>query len=475
MVLPTIAHISLKENIMQVHNKELFENMNIKKAVLALALPTVLSQLVSVIYNMADTFFIGKLNDPAQVAATTLAMPVFAVLTGIANLFGIGGASLVSRSLGENDTHKAKKCVSFCIFSCIGVAFLYSLVMYFFRSGIIYAIGADSSTYIYCEEYIIRTIVIGGIPTALASTLAHLLRSEGFAKEAGFGISMGGILNIILDPIFIFTFDLQISGAASATALSNVITLVYFCFVIKKNKKKSIISFDIRNYSLSGSIPKEIILVGFPATLMNIMSIFSNIILHRLLSIYSTEAIAGMGIAKKIDLIAFAVANGISQGVLPLVGYNYAAKNYRRMAESLKVTFLYSFGISLVSTVFLFVFSVPVSSAFISDEQTVMYAHEFLRIICTTCPCVSVTMISITTLQATGKKFWPMVLSFLRKGGVDIPAMLIMQSLMGINGIAWASPIADVAAMAVSAVMFGLFMKNTNKMLKEESGKYEQC
>lgn len=454
---------------MKATNKDLFESTNVRKAVLTLALPTVMSQLITVIYNMADTFFIGKLNNPNQVAATTLAMPVFAVLTGISNLFGIGGASLISRCLGKDDMDKAKECMAFSIWGCIGVAFLYSAVMFTGRKFIIPLIGASEATYKYCEQYIIRTIVIGGIPTVLASTLSHILRAEGFAKHAGFGISMGGVLNIILDPIFIFAFKSGVAGAATATALSNGFSLVFFLLVIKNKKGKSIISFDRKYFSFKGNIPKEIIFVGFPATLMNIMSIVSNIMLHRLIGAYSTEAIAGIGIAKKIDLVAFAVGNGIAQGVLPLVGYTYASKNYKRMSKILKTTFIYSFGIALLSTIFLFVFSVPISSLFIQDKITIMYAHKFLRIICVTCPCVSVTMLSITALQATGEKLRPMILSFLRKGGIDIPAMIIMNKLLGIDGIAWASPIADIVAMCVALVLFITFLLRVNKRLKAEN------
>jgi len=350
--------------------------------------------------------------------AATLAMPPFVMLMGIANLFGIGGSSLISRSLGTRDREKAKKCAAFSIRSA--VSFLYGVVVYLIRPVIFPLLGTDANTYGYCSNYVLWTITIGGIPTVLNACLAHLVRAEGYSKEASFGVALGGILNIIFDPILIFPLKLGVTGAAIATMLSNVIAMTYFMFLLQKNTERTVIKFSLRDYSLQQGIPKEILFVGFPSFVMMLMGVFSNTVLNRIVVSYSNQAIAGMGIAKKIDMLAFAIANGMTQGVLPLIGYTYAANKWKRMRAVIKTAFIYSVAVALAGAVLLFVCAVPVVKGFIDDKETVAYGQHFLRIICITCLAVSVTMMIISVFQATRQKTRPMVLSLLRKGGLDV-------------------------------------------------------
>ena len=212
--------------------EDLFSSMPEKKAVLTLAVPTVISQVITVIYNMADTFFVGQLDDPNQVAAATLAMPLFMVMTALANLFGIGGASLISRFLGANDREKASHCSSFCIWTAIAAAFIYGVSVLIFLPALLPVLGTNDGTWEYSPEYIFWTIGIGAVPTVLNPELAHLVRSEGYSKQASLGVAFGGILNMGLDPLFIFTFKMEIMGAAIATMISNTAAVVYFfCFI----------------------------------------------------------------------------------------------------------------------------------------------------------------------------------------------------------------------------------------------------
>lgn len=439
---------------MKTDNTELFENLPVSKAVITLVIPTVISQIITVIYNMADTFFIGQMNDPDQVAAATLAMPPFVMLTGIANLFGIGGSSLISRSLGIGDQNKAKKCAAFSIWSAAAVSLVYGIVMYLIRPVLLPFLGTDANTYGYCSDYVLWTILIGGIPTVWNACLAHLVRAEGYSKEASFGVALGGILNIILDPVFIFPLKLGVTGAAIATMLSNAIAMVYFILLLYKNRARTVIKFSLRNYTLQQGIPKEILLVGFPSFVMMLMGVFSNTVLNRMVVSYSNQAIAGMGIAKKIDMLAFAIAGGMTQGVLPLIGYNYAAKNYPRMRAAIRTAFIYSVAVASVGAILLFTCAVPVVRSFIDDAETVAYGQHFLRIICITCPAVSVTMMILSVFQAAGQKTRPLILSLLRKGGLDVPFMFVMNAVAGADGIPWATPIADCIAMGVALVLF---------------------
>ena len=445
-------------------NTELFERAPVPKAVIALVVPTIISQIITVIYNMADTYFIGQMNNPAQVAAATLSMPIFMMLTGFANLFGIGGASFISRCLGIGDKNKAKKCASFSIWGSIIVALVYGLSLYMVRPVMLPALGADTSTYKYCSDYILWTITIGGIPTVLSACLSHLVRAEGYSKEASIGIALGGVMNIALDPVFIFFFNFGVAGAAMATMLSNLISTIYFVRLILKNKEHTVIKFAPKYFTVQYGIPKEVLLVGFPSFIMMFMGTVSNLCLNKVVVSYSNESIAGMGIAKKIDLLAFAVATGMTQGILPLVAYNYGSKNYTRMKAAIKTAFIYGFVLSVVSTVFLFVCAVPVVRVFINNADTVSYGQYFLKAICITTPAVVVAMMIITIFQATGKKTRPLILSLLRKGVLDIPFMYLMNGLAGANGVPWATPIADMLTMFISVGLFVPYWKHIGRL-----------
>ena len=284
----------------------LFTAMPVNKAVISLAVPTVISQIITVVYNMADTFFIGQMNDPNQVAAATISMPLFIFMTALANLFGIGGASLISRSLGIGNRKKAASCSSFCIWTAAGAALLYGIAILFLRPCLLPVIGADSKTWNYCSDYIFWTICIGAVPTVLNPALAHLIRSEGYSKQASLGVAFGGILNILLDPLFIFVFDMEIQGAAIATMLSNTAASIYFILFICKKGDGLSIRLSPKCYTLTQHIPADVLSVGLPSFMISMMATVSNTALNRIIATYSTEAVAGMGIAKKIDMLAFA-------------------------------------------------------------------------------------------------------------------------------------------------------------------------
>jgi len=436
------------------NNDYLFCEMPVRRAVLALAVPTVISQIITVIYNMADTFFIGQLNDPNQVAAATVAMPAFAALTAISNLFGIGGASKIARCLGKRDNETAKRTAAFSIWTAFGVALLYGIAIFLAKPWILPVLGTNTGTYEFCSQYVFWTITIGAIPTVLNAGLAHLVRAEGYAKQAGFGIAFGGILNIALDPIFIFVFHMEIAGAAIATMLSNTAAMIYFLLFLYRIRKKTVITLNPKYYYIADGIPVDVVVGGLPGFIMMMLGCLSNGVLNRIITSYSNEAMAGMGIAKKIDMIAFSVAQGMTQGVLPLIAYNYASGNRKRMSRSIRVTLVYTLIIACSATLTLFVFASPITRCFINNDETVSYGRDFLKVICFTCPSTAVNFMIITVFQATKQKVQPLILSLLRKGSLDIPLMIALHSFIGIKGIAWATPLADWLALIVSLILF---------------------
>lgn len=447
-------------------NTELFEEQPVSKAVVSLVVPTVISQLITVAYNMADTFFIGQMGDPNQVAAVSLCMPLFVLLTGMANLFGIGGSSLISRSLGERNVERARKVSAFCVWTAGISAFAYGLLVFGLREYILPAVGANRDTYGFCSRYVLWAIGAGAVPTVLSAVLAHLVRAEGNSKQASFGMVMGGVLNIALDPFFISLFGFEVAGAAIATMLSNLAAALYFIVLIVGKRGNTILTLNPRHYTWRMRIPFEVLLVGLPSCMMSLMGVCSSIVMNRLMVSYCNEAVAGVGVAKKVDMLAFAIATGVSQGVLPLVAYNYSAGKFKRMMSAVKTAFFYSLVIATLGMVLLLTCAEPIVSAFIDDPATVEYGGRFQRIICVTCPCISVTMIIITLYQATGKKAQPLVLSLLRKGGLDIPAMFLLNRQIGIDGVVWATPAADLGAMLVAICLFISFGKRVGKEIE---------
>ncbi len=447
----------------------LFKDMPVKKAVISLAVPTVLSQIITLVYNMADTFFIGQINNPGQVAAVSVSMPVFIIITALSNLFGIGGRSKVSRSLGSGDGITATKTVTFSICTVSVISVIYGIVIYMIAPWLLPALGAKADIYGYCIQYIFWTVTIGALPTVLNTTLAHMVRTEGYAKQAGFGIALGGIANIILDPVFIFVFKMEISGAAIATMVSNTLATIYFVLFIKRLKNNTVIKIRPKYYTVKENIASEVIIGGMPSFIMMLMSCVSNSVLNRLITSYSTQAMAGMGIAKKIDMVAFTVAQGMTQGIVPLVAYNYASGNRKRMTDAIKVTATYTLVFAFIAMVVLWLFAGSVTKCFIKDGTTVEYGRMFLKILCLNCPSTTINYMIIAIFQATKQKTQPMILSFLRKGTVDVPLMIGLNSMIGISGIAWSTPVSDWLTLCIALGMFIPFLKKINSQQENVS------
>ena len=299
--------------------------------------------------------------------------------------------------------------------------------------------------------------------------LAHLIRSEGLSRQAGFGVILGGLLNILLDPIFIFVLRLEIVGAAMATALSNLVAMLYFVLIVCLRRGRTVITASPGFFTLRHGIPREVCAVGLPNFVMNLLGIFSNTVLNNLMATYSDAAIAGMGIAKKVDMLTFAVSMGMTQGVLSLIGYNYSAKNHARMVKVIKTTFLYTMVVAVCTTLFLYFCAAPVSRVFIADVETITYGQHFIRVLCLICPMQATSMVVITTLQAIGKKAKPLLLSLMRKGTLDLPFMFLLNGLTGAMGVAWATPIAESIACIVSLFLFAPIFRRMLAQAKASS------
>ena len=457
----------------QAEQVRIFEKYPIFKAVLALAIPTVISQIILVVYNMADTFFIGMTGSDAMITAVTVCMPAFMFLSAVSNLFGIGGASVIARALGSGDPKKASRASGFAFWGCILVTLAYSIGAWLLRDTFVNLLGgSDPAVHASACHYLMWTVVLGGVATSLNALLGHLVRSEGRSMQAGFGIALGGVLNIALDPLFMFVIlprGNEVVGAAIATSLSNLIAMLYFFGVILRNRGRSVLRLKPKASSLRHGIPAEVLATGLPACLMTLCENISYAVLDNLMALSGTMMQAGLGVAKKVNMLAHCMTRGMSQGVLPLIGYNFAAGNYRRMKRAVRISALISVCLSALWMTASLVFSRALISVFIqhaSDSQ--VYGARFLRILCIGGPFSACAYAIISFFQAVGESRKSFVLAIMRKGVLDIPMMFILLRLIPIYGIVWATPIADVLCCIAAILLFTRFIAHLDSYARHD-------
>ena len=444
--------------------KYLFEESPVIKAIINLALPSIMGQIILVIYNMADTFFVGLTKSDAMITAVTVCMPAFMFLSAISNLFGVGGASVISRLLGAKRTKEAKLASAFAIWGCVVVSMLYSLGVYIFMDGFVNFLGGSAAdVHSYSCQYMLVVVVCGGSVTALNTLLSHLIRAEGRSMQASLGIIIGGLLNIVFDPLFMFVIlkpGNEILGAALATMLSNCGALIYFIIFIIINKKNMILSPKPDKAMFRDKIPLDIISIGIPACLMTLCENISYAVLDNLMSTFGTAAQAGIGVAKKVNMLAHCVVRGMAQGVLPLIGYNFASGNRRRMRHTVYLSAMISIIISSACMVVSFVFSGELIDLFIKEgAESHNYGSVFLKIMCVGAPFSAWAYTVISFFQATGHMAKSLILALMRKGILDIPLMFIFNAFYPIYGIVCATPAADIICCIAAVVLFILFIK----------------
>ena len=443
--------------------RKLFEEDGVLGAVLRLAIPTVISQIILVVYNMADTFFIGLTRSDSMLTSVTVCMPAFMFLSAISNLFGVGGASVISRALGAGTPKKAKYAASFAFWGCVALTLLYSLGSLVFLHPFVNALGGiDPAVHGNACRYLRWTVIFGGLATSLNALLGHLVRSEGRSMQAGFGIALGGVLNIALDPLFMFVIlkpGSEVAGAAIATMLSNLCATLYFFAVMRVNRQQSVLTLRLTRRALDYEIPRDVLLTGLPACLMTLCENISYAVLDNLMASFGMMAQAGIGVAKKVNMLAHCMVRGMSQGVLPLIGYTYAAKNYKRMKAAVTRSTLISIGLASACMAVSLLFSRSLIGIFIQHESPSLdYGAAFLRILCIGGPFSAFAYAVISFFQATGQSFKSFLLAVLRKGLLDIPLMFLLVRLIPVYGIVWATPIADMACCLVAAVMMTRFI-----------------
>lgn len=434
---------------------ELFESMPIPKAVITLSVPSVISSLVMVIYSLADTFFVGMMNDPVQNAAVTLAAPLLLAFNAVNNLFGIGSSSMMSRALGRKDYDTVYRSSAFGFYASLICSLLFSLLYGVLQSPILVMLGANAETMQATADYLFWTVLLGSAPSILNVVLAYLVRAEGSSLHASIGTMCGCLLNIVLDPIFILPWGLNLgaAGAGCATCLSNTVACLYFFVLLFVKRGKTYVCIKPSMFRPSKQIVKGVCGVGIPASVQNLLNVTGMTILNNFTSAYGSDPVAAMGIAQRVNIVPFQIAMGFSQGIMPLISYNYTSGNIKRM----KKTFMFTAKISLgfiLAVMLTFVFAAePIISMFMKNESIVAYGAAFQRGFCFALPFLCIDFLALGVFQSCGMGMKSFIFAVVRKIVLEIPALFVLNWLFPLYGLAYAQFVAELILGTIAVVV----------------------
>ncbi len=451
--------------------EKIFSSYPIPKAVAALALPCVLSNIVNVIYNMADTYFVSLMEDTNATAAVSITMPVFLFFVAFGNIFGVGGSAYISRSLGAGKRERVKQISSFCVFSSIGAGVLLLSLILIFINPLVSGLGASAGAVSeYSRDYL-KYIALGGPLIVTSITASNLIRGEGAAKESMIGMMIGTVTNIILDPVMILIFDMGVGGAAIATVIGNLASVVYYAFYLIRGN--SILSCNPKRFYAGNRIAANVIPIGVPAAINNILMSLSNIILNNLMKDYGEAAVAALGIAMKVNMLIVFVQMGMGMGIQPLIGYSFGAKNIKRLKGTIKFTILCTVIFGTILSVLYFIFTSSIINLFNGENDPLVteYGVKILRALIITGPFIGIMFAFNFAFQGMGKPVPSLVLSLGRQGLIFLPVVIIMNRIFAFDGIIYAQPAADLICVVLSAIMFAVIVskqKRADSPLKAE-------
>lgn len=447
----------------------LFEEISIPRAVATLSIPTIISNLVALLYSLADTFFVGVLNDPVQTAAVTLSAPVLLAFNAVNNLFGVGSSSMMSRALGRKDFKTLRESSAFGFYGALVSAIAFSAVITIFLNPLLTLLGADSSTHHVTSRYMLWTVCIGATPAILNVLMAYLVRSEGATLHASIGTMSGCLINIILDPIFILPSFLNMGaeGAALATMIANCCALLYFFGYLIVKRSSTYVCISPKAFTLRKEVVGGVCSVGIPASIQNLLNVASQMLLNNLASAYGAAALAGMGIASRISLIPWYISNGISQGVMPLIGYNYASRRFDRMKHALGFTFKVSQTILFTLAILSCIFSRQITGLFIEEPQSLAYGSAFLYGKAMFVPFLALDFLAVGTFQAIGKGSKALIMAVLRKLVIEIPVMFLLNAIWPLYGLSCAQLTSEFCMAIIGSCMLLHLLKNLDSPVSD--------
>lgn len=441
---------------MEVNQKAvLFEETPVPRAVAQLAIPTVLSSLVMVIYNMADTYFVGMINNPVENAAVALAAPVLLAFNAVNNLFGVGSSSMMSRALGSRDYELVRRSSAFGFYCAVFCGAVFSLLCTVFAGGLLSLLGADETTMEATRSYLRWTVMCGAVPAILNVVMAYLVRSEGASLHASVGTMSGCILNMILDPIFILPGGLNMgaAGAGLATFLSNCVACLYFFVLLYVRRRTTFVCINPRKFSLKRNVVNGICGVGIPASIQNLLNVTGMTILNNFTSSYGANAVAAMGISYKIYMVPMQVAMGYTQGIMPLVSYNYTSGNHKRMKQAIFFVVKTLLPFLLLVSLGYWLGAGALVRAFMEREEVIAYGTRFLRGFCLGIPFLCMDFLAVGVFQALGLGKNALVFAVMRKIILEIPALYILNNLFPLYGLAYAQTTAELVMSCTAMCM----------------------
>ena len=436
-------------------------------AILSLSVPTILAMWVQVFYNLTDTFFVGKLNDPYKVAAVSVAYPMFMILMSFSGIFGFGAASSISQSLGRKDFLMAKKTSSTAFYSCMVLAVIFTIISLMLISPILRLIGVTPETQKYAYDYL--SVIFGGsIIVMLNFMLTQILRSEGAAKIAMMGMFIGTGLNIILDPIFIMVLDYGVKGAAIATIIGQGVGLLYyFSFYLQR---RSLVSVHWKYFSPQSEIFLNIFKIGIPASIHNLMISTSQTLANYMAASYSDMIVAGYGIVQRIFSMCIMTLIGLSDGTQPLIGYSYGARNIKRLNKIIKTAVIIATSVSVFFVLFFSLFAGKMIQIFINNEQVIEYGIKIMRAFLIALPFAGIQFLIRVSFQGMGKGKPALILALARQGLIYVPALFLLNNYFGLSGFIYAQPIANILSFLLAVVLFsGIRREISNEHIEPET------
>ena len=451
----------------------MFEEMPVPQAVAKQAVPTVVSSVVMILYNLADTYFVGMMNDPVQSAAVTLAAPLILLFNAVSNLFGIGASSYMSRSLGKRDYEAVSRTSAFGIYGALISALCFAVLCSVFRSPLLSLLGADASSRDATLRYMRWTVFYGAVPSILSIVLSSMIRSEGASGQASIGMIGGCVLNILLDPFFILPFglDMGAAGAGLATMLSNTCACLYLLGVILRRLRRSdtYISLDVRRVGLDREIIREVLTVGVPISVQNILNVTGATLLNNITSGYGTDAVAAIGIAHKVNIVPIYVSMGLGQGIMSLVGYNYAAGRTERLKKILLFTSALTAGFIVLAAGAMYLGAYGIMEAFMKNDAVIAYGGRFLHAYSIALPFLAFDFLFVSVFQAVGMGKESLIFAILRKLVLEIPALIVLDRLFPLYGLPYSQLVAELVLSAAGGlVLLRLFRRLENKEQTKE-------
>ncbi|MDE7051607.1 MAG: MATE family efflux transporter [Lachnospiraceae bacterium] len=442
---------------MEDKTTEIFKNAPVPKAVLSNAIPAIISMIMVLAYNLADTFFIGQTKNAYMVAAVSVATPAFLIFMAIGMLFGIGGTSLISRMLGQGKNEKAKSISSFCFWTGLVIGIVSMVLIWVFNKPICYLVGASDETLEYTSQYL--SILAVSVPFLIISNMySNIIRAEGCAQKAMVGMIIGNVANIVLDPVMILLFKWNIAGAAIATTIGNILaTLYYMQHLVSKN---SLLSIRLKDYNAGDHIATGVLSIGIPASFNSLLMSTSNIIINNLMKVYGDMAVAGLGVAMKVNMIVVMLLIGLGTGIQPLLGYCFGAKNKQRYLAVLKFSVFLALAMSIVMTIICYFGAGPLVTAFLENKDAFSFGFKFSRIYIISGPVLGILFVMINAIQSTGAALPSLILSISRQGLLFIPILFILNAFTNsAQMLVIAQPVTDYLSTAFSIILFIITFK----------------